>query len=69
MDELETKLMNRRPEGLQNEIDGLKKKTEQNEEMARQAAETASHATDTDKVRLLTHSVCSLSVALRIDLT
>uniref|UniRef100_A0A3Q3JWY3 Laminin, beta 4 n=1 Tax=Monopterus albus TaxID=43700 RepID=A0A3Q3JWY3_MONAL len=39
-----TKLMNGRPEDLQNETEALKKKTEQNREMAREAREAADSA-------------------------
>lgn len=58
LDDIETKLMDRRPEDLQNQIEALKKKTEQNRKMARDAREAADSAlkntTDTEKVRLLT---------------
>ncbi|KAM6926955.1 laminin subunit beta-4 [Lycodopsis pacificus] len=44
LDDIETKLMNRRPEDLQDEIEALKRKTEQNREMAREAKEAADSA-------------------------
>ncbi|XP_039988567.1 laminin subunit beta-4 [Xiphias gladius] len=47
LDNTETKLMNRRPDDLQNEIEALKKKTGQNREMAREAREAAESALDT----------------------
>uniref|UniRef100_A0A671XM86 Laminin, beta 2-like n=1 Tax=Sparus aurata TaxID=8175 RepID=A0A671XM86_SPAAU len=60
MDDIETKLMDRRAEALKDEIDALKKKTEQNRQMARDAGETAdavlNNTTDTQTVRLLTHT-------------
>lgn len=59
LDDIETKLMNRQHENLLNEIEALKKKTEQNQEMARDAQEAATssalNAIDTAKVRLQTH--------------
>lgn len=59
LDNTETKLMNRRPDDLQNEIEALKKKTGQNREMAREAREAAESAldtTDTETVRLQTQT-------------
>lgn len=60
MDDIETKLMDRRAEALKDEIDALKKKTEQNRQMARDAGETAdavlNNTTDTQTVRLHTHT-------------
>lgn len=57
LDDIETKLMDRRPEDLQSQIEALKKKTEQNRKMARDAREAADsaleNATDTVKVRFL----------------
>lgn len=54
----EARLMDRRPEDLQNQIQALKNKTEQNRKMARDAREAADAAlrnsTDSEKVRLLT---------------
>lgn len=61
LDNIERKLMDRRPEDLQNEIESLKKKTEQNRKMARDAREAADSAlqntTDTAQVRLLESNV------------
>lgn len=55
LDNIETKLMNRRPKDLLDEIEALRKKTEQNREMARDAREAAdsalNKATDTEPVR------------------
>lgn len=54
LDKIQTKLMNHQPEDLQNNIEVLTKKTEQNREIARnvrEAAESAlSTAADTDTV-------------------
>lgn len=51
--------MNRRPEDLLDDIEALKRKTEQNRQMATDAQEAAEAAlnntTDTQTVRLLTH--------------
>lgn len=51
--------MNRRPEDLLDDIEALKRKTEQNRRMATDAQEAAKAAlnstTDTQTVRLLTH--------------
>lgn len=57
LDNIETKLMDPRREDLQNQIEALKKKTEQNRKMAKDAREAANSAlkntTDAEKVRLL----------------
>lgn len=54
----EARLMDRRPEDLQNQIEALKNKTEQNRKMARDVREAADAAlrnsTDSENVRLLT---------------
>nr|XP_046250599.1 laminin subunit beta-4 [Scatophagus argus] len=44
LDDIENKLMSRRPEDLRDEIEALKNKTEQNREMARDAREAAEAA-------------------------
>ncbi|XP_067447150.1 laminin subunit beta-4 [Thunnus thynnus] len=46
LDNVESKLMSRRPEELLDDIDALKRKTEQNREQAREAREAADSATD-----------------------
>lgn len=55
LDNIERKLMDRRPEDLRDEIESLKKKTEQNRKMARDAREAADSAlqntTDAAQVR------------------
>ncbi|GLD71224.1 laminin subunit beta-4-like isoform X1 [Lates japonicus] len=55
LDDIETKLMNRRPENLLNEIEALKKKTEQNRDMAELQRPQAKRLADTelDYVKLL----------------
>ncbi len=61
MDIIETKLMNRQPGDLRDEIEDLKRKTEQNRQTARDAREAAdfalNNATDTDTVCLLTRDI------------
>lgn len=60
LNDVETKLMNRRPKNLQDEIEALKEKTEQNKETARDAQEAAGSAlnqtTDTEPVRPVTQN-------------
>ena len=59
LDNVESKLMSRRPEELLDDIDALKRKTEQNREQAREAREAADSATDSSTdaqtVRLQMH--------------
>ena len=59
MDNIETKLMDHQVEALKDKIDALKKKTELNRQMARDARETAdsvlNNTTDVQTVRPLTH--------------
>ena len=72
LNDIETKLMRRPPGDLQNKTKDLKKKTEQNRQMATDAQKAADAAfnntTDTQTVRILTDDVSCVSDAFHIFL-